>query len=130
MRPADGRRHPERHQVSSATSLLAQARDAQASGGPSASRIACWIARAALEEAVDDLIRAKDLDPGEKAGMRSRLSCVQSLYAEQPEIVEAAEYAWSGLSQASHQHAFQLDAVPSEVAHLLQLVRQVAGVDA
>lgn len=57
--------------------------------------------------------------------MRSRLSCVQSLYEDRPEIVEAAEVAWVGLSQASHQHAFQLDAVPSEIAHMLDLVERV-----
>lgn len=72
-----------------------------------------------------DLIRAKDLDPGDRSSMRSRLSCVQSLYEDRPELVEAAEFAWAGLSQASHQHAFQLDAVPSEVAHLLDLVERV-----
>lgn len=87
-----------------------------------------WIARAALEEAVGDLIRARDLDPGSGSGMRSQLSCVQSLYENTPEVVEAAEYAWVGLSQASHQHAYLLDASPSEVEHLLDLVASVLHV--
>ncbi|MET3962813.1 hypothetical protein ABIE44_002747 [Marmoricola sp. OAE513] len=111
--------------MSTAAALLAQARDLQA--GTGSSRIASWIARAALEEAVDDLLRAQDCDPGTDSSMRSRLSCVQSLYADRPEVAEAAEYAWSGLSQASHQHAYLLDAVPSEVAHLMDLVGRVVS---
>ena len=114
--------------MSVAADLLARAREVQAGAGMSSSRIASWIARAALEEGVCDLIRAKGLDPGARSSMRSRISCVQSLYWDQPQVVEAAEYAWSGLSQASHQHAFQLDAVPAEVSHLMNLVEQVVSI--
>lgn len=111
--------------MNSAAALLDRAREVHAGAGTSSTRIACWIARAALEAAVADLIRAKELDPGDRSSMRSRLSCVQSLYGNRPQIVEAAEFAWAGLSQACHQHAFQLDAVPSEVAHLMDLVERV-----
>ncbi len=90
-------------------------------------RAACWVARAALEERVRTLVEVKDLDPG-TASMRTLLSCLESAYAgEDLELVQRAEYAWAGLSRASHHHAYELAPSLSEARHLLALVKGLAG---
>lgn len=85
-------------------------------------RAACWLARLALEDAVRQALVAKDLEPGD-ASMRSLISCLESAYSDdRPELVVHAEYAWAGLSKASHYHAFELSPTVSEARNLLALV--------
>lgn len=111
--------------------LLAQATTVLA-GGRSVTvesrRGACWLARAALEDAVRDLLLAAGHDPG-NSSMRAQLACLESAYPldapGSPTL--AARHAWIGLSAAAHHHAFQLAPTVAEVEHLLRLVAWVTA---
>lgn len=105
--------------------LLELARNHLAGTSPHANRMACWLARSALEDAVNDLLAATGLDPGPEASTRSRLTCLEVAYRDRPGLVSGAEYAWSRLSEACHQHAFQLSPSHSEATHLIDLVELV-----
>ena len=86
-------------------------------------RAACWLARTALEDIVRDLLARKGLDPG-GASMRTLLGCLEVAYSEDdPTVAATADYAWTRLSSASHQHAYELSPTFSEAEHLLTLVR-------
>lgn len=90
-------------------------------------RAACWLARAALEEAVRDLLLARRLDPG-AASMRTRLSCLESAcMATDSAAVRQAAYAWAALSDATHHHAFELSPTLSEARHLVDLVTKLSA---
>ncbi|QTX05671.1 hypothetical protein [Agromyces archimandritae] len=85
-------------------------------------RMACWIARNALEKVVDELLEMKDAAaPG--ANMRTRLVALEVLYrVDDAAIALRAEYAWSRLSNACHFHAFELTPSLAEVRSLVELV--------
>lgn len=104
-----------------AASLLSQATALLSDATGYSNRAACWIARAALESTVDELLAGRGRSAPE-ASMRSKLSVLQVAYVQQPDLTEKAEYAWSGLSRACHQHAFELTPAASEVHHLIALV--------
>ena len=90
-------------------------------------RAGAWIARSALESVVADLVRSKGCDPG-RANMRTLLSCVESLYADDdPQVAANAQYAWDRLSEASHHHAYELAPTHAEVAGLVELVRELGA---
>lgn len=85
-------------------------------------RAACWLARAALEEAVGALLVNRRLEPG-AATMRTRLICLESAYrATDDATVMDAMYVWTALSAATHHHAFELAPTLSEARHLVDLV--------
>jgi hypothetical protein len=106
--------------------LLRQATSVLAEATPHSNRAACWIARAALESAVDDLLAIQNRDAPE-ATMRSKLTVLQVAFqSDEPNVPAVAEYAWSGLSRACHHHAFELSPPASEVQHLIGLVRELA----
>lgn len=92
---------------------------------PDRARMSCWLTRSALEAVVTDALAALAIDAGE-ASMRSRLVCLEVAYADRPELAARAEYAWCRLSQACHQHAYQLSPTYSEALHLHGLVRSFA----
>lgn len=54
--------------------------------------------------------------------MRSKLTVLQVAFGPDDALPARAGYAWSGLSQACHHHAFELAPTVSEVRHLIQLV--------
>lgn len=110
--------------MSSAQELLDRADELLTQGSRSSNRIACWVARTALEETVNRLLDLKNSDPGQ-CSMASRLTCLEIAYIDVPQLAETAEYAWAGLSQASHQHAFRLDPTAVECRHLISLVQQL-----
>ena len=83
------------------------------------SRVAALLARQALEDAVDALCGP----PMSRASMRSRLLYVRVLV--DADTADRASSAWLGLSQACHQHAYELTPTPSEVGYLLELVSTV-----
>lgn len=86
-------------------------------------RAAAWIARAALETTLVELVRAKGCDPG-TASARTMLGCVESLYIEDdPQIAASAQYAWDRLSEASHHHAYELAPTHVEVESFVGVVR-------
>lgn len=107
-----------------ASLLLGQARDALGSSARDRSRIACWLTRPALEQVVRDLLVAKRRDPGE-ANMASLLVCLQIAYIDSPAVAEHADFAWAQLSNACHQHAFELNPTAAEAARLIDLVSEL-----
>lgn len=87
-------------------------------------RGACWLARAAFEDAMRRILLGAQCDPG-RSSMRTQLSCVEALFgASQPDLVRGADYAWTALSRASHQHAYELCPTLEECRHLIQLVER------
>lgn len=99
----------------------------QGSGLPERARAACWLARAALEDIVEEFLAHKG-HPAPEARMAHRLSCLAVLYEkDDPELASQAEYLWWSLSQASHQHAYELAPTPTEVRHLLNRVADFAA---
>ena len=105
------------------SSLLTVAIAQLNTGDPLANRRASWFARSALEDIVTELLNAKQVDVGRKASGRAKLSCLESLYREEdPDLAARAEYTWSRLSEACHQHAYRLAPTYAEVAHLIHLV--------
>jgi len=106
--------------------LLEAARDALAgvltlprSQGP---RVAALLARRALEELVDDAVDGRA--PGAReASMRVKLLCLTVL---DPDVGHRASWAWHALSESCHQHAYELDPAPVEVAELVGQVERLA----
>lgn len=86
--------------------------------------MACWLARAALEEVVRDLLADRDRAPGD-AGMASLLTCLEVAYEDTPGVAEGAEFAWARLSNACHQHAFELSPTAAESARLVDVVAEL-----
>jgi hypothetical protein len=56
--------------------------------------------------------------------MRVRLACLRALV---PSIAGDAALAWSGLSRACHQHAYEIAPHHAEVSHLVAKVRRMAA---
>lgn len=84
-------------------------------------RGACWIARAALESAVAELLQGRNCNAPD-ASMRSKLTLLQATSDPEDDLPGRAEYAWSRLSQACHHHAFELSPTASEVRQLMGIV--------
>ena len=82
--------------------------------------MACWLARSALESAVDDLLVSSGWEPG-SASMRSRLTVLQVLQ-DDPDVAAQAHYTWARLSRACHQHSYDLSPTYAEVLDLLAQV--------
>lgn len=80
------------------------------------SRMAALLARQALEEVVDALCGPEM----RRASMRSRLLYLRVLVDSH--TANRAGIAWSGLSQACHQHAYELTPTTAEVGYLMDLV--------
>lgn len=91
------------------------------SGLIGSSRMAAWLARSALEDGVVQRLDRLGHDT-RLASMRSRLTCLSVL---DEECALDAEFAWSRLSGACHQHAFELAPNASEVRALLVQVQRV-----
>lgn len=89
--------------------------------GEHSPRLACWLARAELEDRVRALLDAKGWPPGD-ASTRSVLSCFAIAYEDQPVLVAQVTYAWSALSRAAHHHAYELGLTVVEARHLTDLV--------
>lgn len=89
-----------------------------------APRAAAIMARSHLEGVVVESCRRVGADVPE-ASMRSRLIIWRQL-GDDAQAVEMASLAWAGLSQACHQHAYELTPAVSEIRHLLGLVAAVS----
>ena len=105
--------------------LLVLARAQLDASGSHSNRMACWLARAALEETIDRLLEDADVTCGERASGRSKLSCLEVAYADSG-VPARAQYAWSRLSEACHHHAYELSPTHSETQHLVDLVGALA----
>ena len=109
------------------STLLALAVAQLGQGDAHANRRAAWFARSALEDVIAELLQAKQVDVGPLASGRSKLTCLEALYREEsPVLATRAEYAWARLSEACHQHAYELAPTHIEVEHLVQLVGSLA----
>jgi len=106
--------------------LLALARDV-ADGrhqvpGMSQARAVCLLTRQALEQVVDALLDARHL-ACPAASMRARLISLGQAFGSDPEhVAYRAETAWSRLSAACHQHAYELSPSLSEARALVDEV--------
>ena len=108
------------------TTLLQQAQSVLDGDAPQRSRMASWLARSALEDAVHSRLEDRGRPAG-TASMRSLLSCFEVAYLDDPALVESAQNAWVGLSSACHHHAFQLTPTTAETQRLIDAVRRVAN---
>lgn len=104
--------------------VLDKARQQLESAGPYSLRRACWLARAALESVIADLLTIRGVT-ADRASERAKLSCLEGIYIDDRALVHKAEYAWSRLSEACHQHAYQLEPTYAEVRHLVRLVEEL-----
>jgi hypothetical protein len=85
-------------------------------------RSAAVLARQALEQNVD--ARVARLAPGiGRASMKSRLVILQRLGDER--IGQLARTAWDGLTQACHQHSYEIQPSTLEVRQLIGMVARV-----
>lgn len=90
-------------------------------------RAAAWVARSALEDTLSELVRAKGVQPG-NATIRTLLGCIEALYQEDaPQVASNAQYAWDGLTRASHHHAYEVAPTHAEVAALTDLVKELGS---
>lgn len=106
--------------------LLALADSAIDGTSPQGQRVACWLARSALEVTVEQLLNAKGITL-DRSSMRSRLTVLQGVYVDDAAVAATAGYAWERLSDACHQHAYFLTPTATETRHLADLVRQLAA---
>lgn len=106
--------------------LVQKARQQLEARDPYALRRACWLARTALEGVIVDLLKARGV-AANRASERARLSCLEGVYVDDRALVNRAQYAWTRLSEACHQHAYELAPTYPEVQHLVELVAQLAN---
>ena len=86
-------------------------------------RAAALLARQALEHALVDLWRHRA--PGlEMCSGRAQLLCLGE-YLRRGDLAERVSYAWSGLSQACHHHAYELPPIAVELAIWLETVEEL-----
>ncbi|YAL83354.1 hypothetical protein ACMYYO_00705 [Dermacoccaceae bacterium W4C1] len=88
-------------------------------------RAACWVARAALEDIVRDKVQERSTLQVGGATMRSLLACLDVVNSEDEGFNRDAHHAWLGLSDLCHEHAYQIRPAPSEVKHLVRMVRDL-----
>ncbi|GAB2477316.1 hypothetical protein [Xylanimonas ulmi] len=97
-------------------------------GGRLSTRRSAWLARAALEDILLSLVLARGVDPGRSASASATLTCIESLYCKvDPGLAASAQYAWHRLSEACHQHAYELEPAHGEIAHLIDHVDRLAA---
>jgi hypothetical protein len=107
------------------TALLAKAHEQLESAGPYSLRRACWLARAALEQMIETRLKSKGIQAS-NASERAKITCLEGAYADDRDFVFRVEYAWNRLSDACHQHAYQLAPTYGEVGHLINLVESLS----
>ena len=105
--------------------LLTLARAQLDAGDAGSNRRACWLARSAMEEALDSLLRERGVDTGPLASTRAKLSCLEVAYDDEPGLAARAQYAWTRLSEACHHHAYELSPTALEARDLLDAVSRL-----
>lgn len=58
----------------------------------------------------------------EAASERARLTMLEGAYADDRGLASQAQYAWHRLSEACHQHAFELSPTHGETRDLIEIV--------
>ncbi len=102
-----------------ADDLLSTPSDAWAGRWP---RAVALLTRQALERSMDELWAAKS-PPMLGATTRAKLLCLRHWI--QPEVAGRAAYTWSALSEACHQHAYDLAPTSSELAGWIESVDEL-----
>lgn len=110
--------------MSQSSSLIDHSSAVLAEANAHSARAACWIARAALESAVDELLDSMKCS-APSASMRNKLTVLQVACDTADDLPARADYAWNRLSQACHHHAFELSPTATEVRHLIQVVSTI-----
>lgn len=110
--------------------LLASARDLLERSDPMTAgiwpRATALLTRQVLEGALDDLWRRRA--PGlEACSARAQLLCLPSFLHGAEDLADRVSYAWSGLSRASHQHAYELSPTSSELVAWVEIVEQLVA---
>jgi len=105
--------------LAAADDLLTVGHEATAGRWPRAVAILC---RQALEGSLYDFWRAKV--PGvEAASERAQLLCARTYMTS--DLAARAEHAWTALSRATHNHAYELAPTAAELAGWLATVRDL-----
>ena len=106
--------------------LLAQARDLMAR--PDAATVGRWpratalLARQALETRIDEVYAEREPSlVGVSA--RAKLLCLPR-YVD-ADVAHEASYVWSALSNACHEHAYELPPTTEELGRLLDMVERL-----
>jgi hypothetical protein len=87
-------------------------------------RATALLTRQALEDSLDTLWRRRE--PGlEHCSGRAQLLCLPSYLSSDADLARRVAYAWSGLSRACHQHAYELPPTAEELAAWLEIVEQL-----
>lgn len=109
--------------------LLTLARTQLDADDAGANRRACWLARSALEAALDDLLLARGVDTGPRASTRAKLTCLEVAYEDDPKLAARAQYTWARLSEACHHHAYELSPTAYEARELVNAVGRLGVSD-
>lgn len=110
--------------------MLAVARDLLERPDPNTAgiwpRASALLARHALEAVLDDfwLRRVPGLD---RCPMRAQLLCLPAYLTADVDLARRASFAWTGLSRASHHHAYELAPAAVELSTWIEVVEQLAG---
>jgi hypothetical protein len=85
-------------------------------------RAAALLARQALEQSLDEFWRQRAAGL-EMCSARAQLLCLPEYL--QRDLAERVSYAWTGLSQACHQHAYELPPTADELAIWMETVENL-----
>lgn len=89
-------------------------------------RAAAVLGRTALECAVQRTLRELIGKPIRTRRMRHQLICLREL-SDGADWARDADWAWTALSSACHEHAYELEPTAHELGHLLSLVEHVVS---
>lgn len=87
-------------------------------------RATALLTRQALEDSLDALWRRR-APAIEQCSGRAQLLCLAAYLTSDPELARRVGYAWSGLSRACHQHAYELPPTAEELSAWLEIVDQL-----
>src|SRR6476646_10362156 len=105
--------------LASADDVLSTPADAWAGRWP---RAVALLTRQALERSLEELWAAKSA-PMLRASARAQLLCLRQWVL--PDLAGRAYYTWSALSEACHQHAYDLPPTSSELAAWIETVDEL-----
>lgn len=115
--------------MSTPAELLGMARDLLDRASPETAglwpRAAALLGRQALEMAVDEFWAARRI-PLESCPTRQQLICLRE-YLDDDDLAGRVHHAWNALSQACHQHPYELPPTVAELRLWLTAVDRFAG---
>lgn len=84
-------------------------------------RMACWIARIALERDLRAFLAASGR-PAPSASARSLFSIFQAAPSAAEDLLPQVQFAWDALSRLSHHHAYELTPSAREARQVVAIV--------